>query len=118
MSAGDGRRRLTKTDLEARRIQNKFELLLKIVSGATLVLFVLASALPLWLLKESIEALAGHETVVRAQFIVSTSLAISVVINIGLWGRGRSRTDEIRRLRSRTDWLEEQLGIQTERNRS
>jgi cobalamin biosynthesis protein CobD/CbiB len=103
----------TKNQIELQRLENDLQVRLRVVQGVNLVLVVLASALPLYMLKEAVEPFAGKETVVNANVVVSVTFALSVMVNIAQYVKGASRKRRLKESRQRADELERRLGVQT-----
>lgn len=103
----------TKNQIELQKLENQLQVRLRLVHGLNLVLTLLASALPLYMLKEVIEPLAGKETVVDANIVMSVTFTFSVAVNIAQYAKSSSRKRRLKEARARTDELESKLGVLT-----
>lgn len=93
-------------DVELAKVHRSHEVRSRLAQGLVGALWIAAASIPIWALGAVIEPLAGETTVVKANLIIGGGLALSVIINVSLFFKGRSQREEIKRLRARADRLE------------
>lgn len=116
---GKGARQRTrepgKREIELAKIRSRAETAQIVARGVVYVFCILSCAVPLLALSQVVEPLAGKETVVNANIVISISLMLSVAVNGLQYAKGRSRKGEIERLRAREADLEKHvLGAEKE----
>src|SRR5215213_1828638 len=97
----DPGRATTKHDVALAEVERKTARELMAVQALGIVLSIAASALPILALRGLVEPLAGKETIVDVNLVVSVTLAISVVLNGLQYLKGRSQRGELQRQRAR-----------------
>jgi hypothetical protein len=99
-------------EVEVAKAAIKYQFRTHVVDSVKWVMVVVASWIPLQAMAEIVHNLAGKNTVVDANMVVSLSFAYSVVATVG-WAasaaRGRRRKESLEALRQRTDGVESKL---------
>ncbi|QOC90424.1 hypothetical protein [Micromonospora craniellae] len=94
-------------ELKIEELRLKYQLYAKINDSGRVVLWILSSAIPLLVIAQIAEQIAGKETNLTAS--LSVTISIAIVFSAG-WAitarRSHERKREIDRLRSRNDGLE------------
>lgn len=89
----------------------RFELWERIVTAAGHVALMISATLPLHVLRLTVEAVAGKETVVNANVTVSIVATLSLTVNVVQAIKGIDRRNELKRQRARISTLEQRLGL-------
>jgi cobalamin biosynthesis protein CobD/CbiB len=74
--------------------------------GLMRALAILATAAPIWAFQEVVDPLAGRETIVQVNVVLSVTIALSLVVNVAQQAKIRSQRDELKRQRERLKELE------------
>jgi hypothetical protein len=106
--AKSGRKQISKAALAFR-----FDVARRSIQGLTIVLAILASALPLSIVADAVEPFAGEKTEVNVNLALTIAISVSVVVNGLQWLKSRSHRSEIRRLRQRIKTLEQKAGVKS-----
>jgi len=102
----------SKNDVEMTRLKMRRDIGMVLAYGGVALVCLLGSALPLWAIRGSVQALAGKKTIVDLSVAVSLTLALSGVINILQLIKGKSRKSEMERMRARMERAEAMAGIE------
>lgn len=98
-------------DVEIVRIKSRHQTIGQVTSGIAGSAMIISVAVPLFALSKIIEPLAGQTTVFEANLALSTIAGVSLALNAGMILKGRSRKEELQRLRERIGSLEARLEI-------
>jgi hypothetical protein len=107
-----GGRAPTKRDVEMARLRLRHRLGTTIAWVIGAVLALLAGAVPLLVVEQIIEHLAGETTTIKTDVLLAGSLVLNIpaalIAGSSCW-KSRSQKKELVRLRARAELLEEQL---------
>ncbi|HSH59862.1 MAG TPA: hypothetical protein VK988_09535 [Acidimicrobiales bacterium] len=87
----------------------RFRLASEAITWVFRILTILASAVPLTVLRDIVEPFAGRTTVVQATIGISLTVALSLVVNGAQYLKGRQQRRELQRARLRTERLEQRI---------
>ena len=111
-SASNGRK-LTKLELEYKGLHYRHQFWMLIGTGAIVILLILASAAPLWVVKLTVEALAGKETKVPISLATMVAAMVggggAMAVIVTTFVKSTQRKRELVRLRQRVTGLESEL---------
>jgi len=88
----------------------RHDLLRRAINGVTIVLCLLAAAVPLTVLRWIVEPFAGKDTNVDVNLAITVAVTVSIAVNVLLAVKNRAQANTIKRLRARIDGLEGRLG--------
>lgn len=92
----------------------KFELWRQIATSVSYVALVLASAVPLYFMRDMVLSVAGETTVVDVNVVIEVAFAASLVCNVAQLAKSRSQRSELNRQREVISTLEQGLGVSGE----
>jgi hypothetical protein len=92
--------------VEVARFDYRLKLWIQILRVAQPVGCVLAATLPLWMVERIVHDLAGKTTTANVKLGFSLTITASLMVNGLQYLQGRSRRNEIKRLRGRVERLE------------
>lgn len=110
MAAG-APRKPTKIDVELRALDLKYATRRTIILALGWIVGLLAAAVPLLVVKNTIEPFAGKTTHVDVNVAIAITVGLSLALNGVQWIKGLGRKDETKKLRTRIEELEERLGL-------
>lgn len=84
-------------------VDPRFELYLRAMTGVFWLLGILASAVPLSVLRDTVEPFAGRATVVDANIALTATASASVVLNGFQFVKVRQQRRELERVRDRIE---------------
>lgn len=96
----------TKHDVALAEVERKAKRETILAYGAVTTIVILAAAIPVLAMQGLVEPLAGRKTSVNVDVVVSITVAISLMVNGFQFVKGRSQSNELKRLRSRLAELE------------
>ena len=105
------RKATTKHDVSFAEVQRRAQRDRVVYTGLMAALVLAVLSLPLLSLREVVEPLAGKDTNVNFNFVVSATLVASLTLNGVQYLKGRARSGELERQRERLAELERGGGV-------
>jgi hypothetical protein len=99
-------RKVTKHDVDLAEVARKGNREAIIARGGVVALGIAASALPIWAAQNIVESLAGKNTTVHVNMVVSITVALSLTVNVLQYLKARSQRKELKRQRELITKLE------------
>jgi hypothetical protein len=96
-------------ELAKLKVTQRAKIGLVLAYGLVIVVALVASTLPINAMENVITPLAGRETKVDLNVALTVSVALSLMLNAGQFGKGRSRRTELQRARERENRLEDRV---------